>query len=577
MATVGDTIDILTTDDTLLSNATWTSKAFVMVEYNTLSLTMYASTNTTITVYWSGDAHYWDFGQVYTADANVASNFSVVTLNKWVYITVHNSDVVNQSFMRFTTYATVADTAVKAILVGPGPKIPPSVSVTNSFDYNNLQSQHIESWDPQFYYSFQGLTGGDSFPDGIFPCGYLDLRLQVEIPDTTSLRFQNNEMFIWDGPVATTTVYQSSFMKLYPGIGGRCIFSAAFRQWNNIGSTNPKTSWLTIGSAYYDPTTSEIIDGCAFGMIGNKNYNASVTDNHIFGISYWHSTIRTDVLQASWNVDPCDGSGTMPVITDWSDSSAFCISYSLNSNILFYVQNPNSPFQNKYTLVHQIKFDDTTFGNIFTSNRMGMLAQHIQGTGSSFGAVGHGWLAVDNFALFQEITKPIPPSAHYSIGFQLPPPTQIPSTKVQAPLLFVKNLPTITYTQTSPTGTFIQKNISIIEELGLLSFGGNSTSSVNIYIYAGATVGHTGYSYVNSQYSPLAYILGGNSAGGITGSDIIDTGQLLYNTVLATNSGSIIDLAPYKLHLYPEGSLLVMYTSSLGTTFSMNALFNEYR
>lgn len=593
MSTIGDIITQLSTSTPLSSfgstGDTWTSQSIVMAEYNSISLIFFSDKNSRITINWSADGVHWDFIKTYVLEANTQDQISMITYSKWCYITIQNLAGSAQTILRSNVYATVSNNAVTSNIQGDTANVLPEFSVKNSFDYNNFQSQHVESWSPQFCYNFAGLTGGltGASPIGDFYAGYDSLQFS-----TSSSTGLGDNYWYFDGSSIMlgqpaldqnfqTMVRDTKFLKLYSGIGNRIVFTASFLRVNapNVGGVSG-TADLLVGAGYasnFDGTgvTNPILDGLFFGYEGvNGNYPQY---QNSFGIFYFNNGVKEFIAQSAWNVDRCDGGGpvpAMPVInaTGWQSANTFSFSFGLNGSILCYVQNPNN---NKFQLVHVIQYGNSSSTNTkqnFFYNRF----SPIMYTATKLAA-----LQTDNYLcnirLYSymsgyEQNNIIPRSSLYTIDTKFTNGTGWNgSTGMSANnkyvLMYIKNSNQIVIPN---NGTITNTNIIIKPQSLILS--NNSSSSIGIDIYANYGVtGLTGPNYANQFYSPLVYYDNND-----TNHILLDSpnGTLIYRYNLIANSSVILDLAPFNYIMYPNTSLVVVGTPPKGgVTWDLNFIF----
>ena len=333
IATIGDIINELSTTTPLGGGQTFTSNPFVMAEYNSMSMIYFSDQPNTITVNWSADGVNWDYKKTYSLYANTPDQISMITYSKWCYIKITNTGDA-QTVLRFEIYGTTSNNAVSSNIQGNTSNVLPEFSVSNSFDYNALQSQHVESWYPQFVYNFAGLTGGNTGmngsdtgttgPSAMFNAGYsnLNFTFSSSVNPTGYLQnlywFDGSSMILSQQAKVTACqdiVQDDKFLKLYSGVGNRISFTAAMtrdetRQYI-FGGTGQPNLWAGAGYANgptgNDGWTNPIQDGLFFGYYGNTgSFNFQQYQN-AFGVIYVNGGNLNFYPQSSWNVDKCDG------------------------------------------------------------------------------------------------------------------------------------------------------------------------------------------------------------------------------------------------------------------------------
>lgn len=609
MSTIGDIIPQLSTSSPLDSFGTtgldtWTSQSIVMAEYNSISMIFYADQNCLLSVKWSADGINWDFTKNYTLEANTQDQISMITYTKWCQISIQNLGNINQTILRFNVYATVSNNAVSSNIQGDTANTLPEFSIKNSLDYNNYQSLHMESWNPQYCYNFSGLTGNTGTLDSNF--GYPDLIFTNSSPtgglSSNKYAFDGSSVLLAQPALFPDQLFaifnKTKFLKLYSGIGNRVVFTSSYTRQDvpNVGDV-AGTANLWAGCGYYvyangGSTVTQIQDGLFFGYYYNdgnfpKYYNS-------FSIIYVNNGEVQHFTQATWNVDRCDGGGqvpAMPVIDSigWSKPNTFAFSFGVNGSILCYILNPNT---NKFNLVHVIN-NNTNTPNIqqnFYNNRIGFLAIAENFNTSLLNDTKQCYVKIYNYMSGYEQTLPILPSNKYFITSTYNTTTATGGTGGNSLFtLYVENSPRI-YNQNAPTGpTGGIPNINVLLkpitlEVGFGPTDASVSTSYNLFLNTKLT-GGDGVNFVDEAYSPLTYIEATQ-----TNPLVLDTaGTLIFSTIYPLNGSTTapspnisFDLSKYNIYLYPNNNLSfaikVPYTgnSKLKYQIVTNLFVEEY-
>ena len=113
MSSPGDTIQALSHNTIILASATWTSQAFVLGAYNSMSVMVKTDQPGTLTIQWSGDGGInYDNVNSYLISAGISRTVETPVLQKVVQVSFTNSSISNQTYFRLTTYATVTNTSI---------------------------------------------------------------------------------------------------------------------------------------------------------------------------------------------------------------------------------------------------------------------------------------------------------------------------------------------------------------------------------------------------------------------------------------------------------------------------------
>lgn len=602
MSTIGDIITELSTSTALDENHTFASQPYVMQEYNSISLIYLSDQSNLITIYWGADGINWDLVKTYSLAANVADQISMITYSKWCKITVQNIGSGNETFLRVQIYGTTSNNAVSSNIQGNTANVLPEFSVTNSFDYNAYQSQHIESWSPQFTYNFAGLTGGYTGNTGTtsFNAGYSNLAWSFSATGGPPAIHQN--LYWFDGSSMMLSqiggqtycqqmVKDSKFLKMFSGVGNRFIFTAAItrdetRQYV-VGGTGQPNLWVGAGySSNFnadDGVTNPIIDGLFFGYNGlTGNYQQQ---HNAFGIIYINNGVKTFIPQANWNVDRCDSGGPIPPMptigaTGWSNANTYAFSFALSGNILCYVQNPVS---NKFTLVHYISYGNSTGTNLtqnFYNQRFGPIVYSQNLLAASVVDNYRGYVRLFNYQSGYEQSKDIIASNQYYVNSNYYITSATGSARQKYGMLEIDNQTSIT----SSAGTIPNTSITVKPSLMLVS--NSSTIPVTLEILSNQALGGAGLDgpyYVNEGYSPIAYYPA--EVVGITSSTSVSltgpNGSLIFTITIPAGGVESIDLTPFNAIMYPGSKLAFLcltYQSGTNLTINLttNILLQEY-
>jgi hypothetical protein len=599
MSTIGDIISELSTTTPLAHHNTFTSQPYAMQEYNSISVIYFSDQANRITISWSADAVNWDLVKSYSLSANTPDQISMITYSKWCKITVNNFTDDSETILRLEVYGTVSNNAVSSNIQGNTANVLPEFSVVNSFDYNAFQSQHIESWSPQFTYNFAGLTGGYTGSTGTtsFNAGYSNLAISFSDTGGTPA-FQQN-LYWFDGSsmmlsqqagqtYCQTMVKDSKFLKMFSGVGNRFIFTAAITRDQSrtyiSGGTGQPNLWVGAGYAtnfnVNDGVTNPIVDGLFFGYNGGTgNY---LNYDHAFGIFYVNNRNITFYPQYAWNVDRCDGGGPippMPVINGdgWANANTYAFSFALNGNILCYIQNPIS---NKFTLVHYISYGNSSGTNLtqnFYNQRFGPIVYSQNLLAASAVDNFRGYIRLFNYHSGYEQSNPIIPTNQYYISNQFYYTSAVKGTKYG--MLEIDNQTTIT----NSAGTI--NNTSTTVKASLLAVNNNSSTPTTLEIWVNQSFGGTGVDgpyYVDQGYSPISYIQAQpndpNSNTPLV--PVGPNGKSIFNITIPQYSIEVIDLTPFNALIYPGGKLsfysVCVNGSSLNINISTNILLQEY-
>lgn len=622
MSTIGDIITQLSTTTPLgqgsTSMSTFTSSPYVMGEYNSISVIYFSDQPNLLTIQWSADGVNWDLSKTYSLLANTPDQISQIAYSKWCQVICTNlNNFASETILRLEVYATTSNNAVTSSIQGNTSNSLPEFSVSDSFDYNALQSQHIESWTPQFEYNFSGLTGGYTGSQGtsatapLFNAGYPNITYQVSNSTTgggpvfgNTFWMDGSSIMIAQSGVSTQRqifVWDTIFMKLNSGIGNRFIFTAAINR-NEIGSPTGSsgTPDLFTGAGYLNQaliapnntstggTGCPVVDGLFFGYIGGATGNYPQTQN-AFGIIYINGGVRTNIIQDNWNIDPCNGGGpvpSMPVIgiAGWANANTFSFSFALNGDILCYVQNPNS---NKLTLVHVIRYGNSSGTNLkqlFSTQRFGMIMYSDNLNRRSAPSDNYqGYLRLFNYMSAYEQFVKQEPTAYYNVDLLNYKLNQNTVANTQYFLMDVHNSSTIPFggvngsgSTTGGTGTI--SNTSILLQPTLVSiYNASDPATISIQVlYNSGVTGLIGPFYGNQYYSPLVYY---TATGGVTGTPIAPTGVKFISFTLKAGVFQEFDLTPYNIMLNPGDNFVIYYKDAndkQGVQLNIHMIFAEY-
>lgn len=308
---LGNSIDLLSKDQTLISEGSVTTDKVTLVAYGSISIMIAVTQNATIKIEFANDGFNWDYDSTSSLVAGSNGSISSVVLAKYCRLTVTNSSTsVNP--IRFSTYASINPTASWNQIVRDGNNYP-SVLVDNinqtqhgslivaqhrilnshKFDYASINSGIIQGPDRNLKQSSATLTANS---EPVIVDNILYLPDIFDSPANSYLNFT--------GP---PTVY----------IPGNSVFSTFSFMVNNSGY-DPASLALygpnqaVVGMGHSDDSMS-VIDGVFLGYPTVPLTNGVPTE---FSLIYYNNGVETYVQQKDWNIDTLDGQGKSSMLLD---------------------------------------------------------------------------------------------------------------------------------------------------------------------------------------------------------------------------------------------------------------------
>ena len=385
-----DLISLLSTSTPLGANETVTTAAYIPGQYSSLSIICYPATTTEVEVQFSGDGVNWDVIEFKSFTGGTGGVEAVVVLSKWVRLRIINTAGA-QDFLRVSTYGTIRNSVVQAVIDtsagGPLPEV----------NINNLpgNSSAARSESARILFSFTGLT--------VQPCLH---------SLTINQNGGGNKSFSIDGDL-----YQIGYTNPSPTVAGRADIqgqdqngrhSFVVLSGDKLGVTSPVgetkaylspryTSGTTTGDIVYTfctdfsgklsslfeqgnfftsappigPVRNQVLVGLTEGLDNGKlidedficfgafdeNYTVSHTEmNCVWGSL---SVINPVVIpQSLFNIDRCDGTRNLPAFDLYNYppgtnyiSGRIVVNFSQQSYIRWELQHP---LTGVYYPVHQI-------------------------------------------------------------------------------------------------------------------------------------------------------------------------------------------------------------------------------
>ncbi len=338
MSSPGDTIQALSHNTIILASATWTSQAFVLGAYNSMSVMVKTDQPGTLTIQWSGDGGInYDNVNSYLISAGISRTVETPVLQKVVQVSFTNSSISNQTYFRLTTYATVTNTSISI-------NSPDNVNVT----VTNLPETPSGEMDsatltPIKQYDFSDITGGFVPNMSINPLisQYPDIFMSAAstFPKVSKGNtYLTSTMLINSGSDTVGPYYVQGRPCTTRGMPIDIRFSAAWSSATYTGS-GPGSIRL-IGAGMILPGTTAIADFMGFGYFNGTGDNLAN-----FGVIVTAKGSSNFIPIGSWN-----GPQPFPPLTLIAINGYRMVRFSEMSDwIYFYIMNVNTGL---YQLVH---------------------------------------------------------------------------------------------------------------------------------------------------------------------------------------------------------------------------------
>jgi hypothetical protein len=348
------------------------------------------------------------------------------------------------------------------------------------------------------------------------------------IGDTNASRLR-----VQTGTNSTATAYYQSrrAAKYRAGQGMTARFTPVF----NSAYTN-SIQYMGVGN-----TT----DGYFYGYSGTT-----------YGILYRHNTIDTFIPQSTWNGDKCDGTGVSQFNWNPTYGTPIMIRYPFlgYGTIFFYVENTKGGWINTHTIYYPNSSQNIQITN--PSLQFYAYAQNLGNTNNLImycGSVGVFVNGVRNF-----VGNP---------KFGIDNTKAAVTTEIN--ILSLKNA--TTYNGVTNRGLMRLHSISFSSD------GGNGVSTLRVKINPTSFGGTPLYTAINGSTSDSGVtITNGNSMISYdTGGTTVTGGNVVFNSTLARNSQTFIDVTPFDIFLAPGEVLTFSATSVASTSIAIGLNWSE--
>ncbi len=488
MSSIGEIISELCTSSPLLSGGTWTSNQIQLGQWNSLSVIVYCDTNCTFTSHWSASGIYYDYTETYNITANTPIQFSIVTLDKWMYFTLINFGT-NQTVLRFNTYGTVTNNAVQV-------KFPNSVTVNVANQQLDLGGNpYMVKLNP-FQDAQINLRNVEQITKSLFSAEpNLDVAIKptmkYEVTDSAISYFAtDSNMISLKGFVVSSAADVDKFARFYsnsvtPIVIDKTMVVSITTLFNDTDqSSNYYYSDEQVGFGLTtDSSSTTWYTGFSIGKGEPALWGSTYTK---FRIRRWNNGTATTVTQNNFNLDVLNGTGLSGMVLDTTKLNNYLIKFKVGgtTQAVFSVLNPST---GKY-----VDFHSVTNANTQTTPGYNLGCRLIieSVNKSEIATVGDvAGSSTSSFATYIESGNTIKPGYPISFGTNC----DIATSETHIALLYNNE-------------AFHSNRSSIPLVISDLSFSSDSSAStLTIRLYKNTTITSASFSDVNEFYSPLQY------------------------------------------------------------------------
>lgn len=351
-----DIIPILSTNVPLgPSPAQLLTSGYIAGQYSSLSITCFASTNTEVEVQFSGDGVNWDVTEFKSFIGGAGGVEAVVVLSKWVRLRIINTDTSAQAFLRVSTYGTIRNSVVQAVLDTTGGGTLPELNIGNLPGTSTaLRAEHART-----LFSFCGASVQTCDHTMTFNHNPGNMMFSID-NDAYQLAFQSpspatNGLVTIQGTGQTgqrsLVVYSNNGTGVSSAVGdsksylspryssgsttGNLIFTFCTDYGGRLFSSGGRGNFFTPLDV---PVRNQVLTGVTTGVSNGsldsaENFVLFGAWDETFAVTHTEMNIiyRTPLgglvvlPQSQWNIDPCDGTRNLPSMDlyNYSNSTSF--------------------------------------------------------------------------------------------------------------------------------------------------------------------------------------------------------------------------------------------------------------
>jgi len=326
MSDIGNIIPQLSSSIPLPGAGIFYSEAFVVGQYNSLSITIKANQNSSLLVQWSADGYNWDTSDTYTYEDGVGKYNSIVSVNKWVQLVLTNLGAGAMTYLRMNTYGVTTNNSVEAILVPEsGGKIS-NINISNL--PKSLEGLLSTTFTPIKTYNLRGMTTGS-----VNTYATSDVNMVASCYDNT-ITVVNQ---VYNGVGLTLPIYLVGDYMMFRDIHTTRITSGIVTSFQWCSNMLPIIGkLLSVGYGRSD-NGSAIVDG--FFVTSDPILGA--------GITYYAQSIPTFIPQSSWNIDTFSGQSNQPSksLLDLTEVTRFKVDICRDSYVLFSILDSDGQYR----------------------------------------------------------------------------------------------------------------------------------------------------------------------------------------------------------------------------------------
>jgi hypothetical protein len=384
-----DIIKELSHTSPLLAGANFTTEKVIAGQFAAINISFASDTDTSVVTQFSNDGANWDINISKSFSAGISSFENIVILGKWIRLSITNTSLSNQTYLRVYTYGSVSNSNLNAVLSKIGNKSP-EVAIDNLplGAFNDLQVAPMHA---KISYVFAG--GNTSIPkDDNIHSYYPDLHAgDIGASVTPSIDFTNRTINLkLNSDINNPSYIQGEPIRYHAGTGMMYRFTMKFElSDSDLGAT------LAIGAGYIANGVRS--DFYGFGWDADISGGPNTYNN--FGISYVIAGGLNFIPRTSWNVDKADGTGDLGVLdTTKLQVCQITQTYLGAGPIKFYIMNT----EGNWILVHTIKFPGTRTATIARDPSFGLSIYGFIPAGAVIGS-GNDIVSSGSFGVIQEI------------------------------------------------------------------------------------------------------------------------------------------------------------------------------
>ncbi len=323
-----DNILELCYNSNLLAGGSVYTEKVITGQYVSLNITVKSDVTLEIVTQFSGDGTYWDFNisNIIAPDTN--KHITLPVQAKWIRLLITNSSASPSTFLRVYTYGTPTNSSVLAQLSKIG-------NLNPVVDIGNLPVNFATPTTLQRYKFTSGPTNPTTSPFySLFPSLYLSHLGAAG----SAYAYDNQVLSLIANNIPNTTDEILDIPMQSPTNTNIVVCTAAFTV----------TSDSTLGGSALVGVASNFGDRVAVGYLATSPFTAQG-----WGLYLTPAGTTTFIPRSDFNVDPCDGSVSLPTLDlTQLQSYQFVIT---PMGVDFYVR-----YQNAYSLVHRYSYISST-------------------------------------------------------------------------------------------------------------------------------------------------------------------------------------------------------------------------